>query len=263
MWLADPDWVEAHLTNGLSSGEGLLWAVRDPVTAKHPVRTNGKVSGYEDVIEDHGVDDKRLLVMEAEFASPVRRMARDGNSLSALLRECWDTGDLRVMTTGRQRSPVQATDAYVSIVAHTTRDELLRVLDSTEYANGFANRFLWVCVRRSNVLPHGGSLDEDDLVLLGNRTRTAIASATGRGRLRLDMDADDLWCREYPDLSAGEPGLLGAITGRAEAQTIRLALLYALLDGAGEIRLPHLSAALALWRYCHDSVRCIFRGESW
>ena len=55
--------------------------------------------------------------------------------------------------------------------------------------------------------------------------------------------------------------MLGAITQRGEAQTTRLALLYALLDGSEQIKLVHLRAALALWKYCEDSARYIF-GEA-
>ncbi len=62
----------------------------------------------------------------------------------------------------------------------------------------------------------------------------------------------------YPTLSEGRPGLLGAITTRAEAQTVRLALLYALLDQSVDIKPPHLHAALAVWRYCQDSAQYIF-----
>jgi hypothetical protein len=48
------------------------------------------------------------------------------------------------------------------------------------------------------------------------------------------------------------------MTGRAEAQVVRLALLYALLDCSHQIRPPHLAAALALWDYCEQSVSTIF-----
>jgi hypothetical protein len=61
-------------------------------------------------------------------------------------------------------------------------------------------------------------------------------------------------------LSKGPPGLLGSIVARAEAQTIRLALLYALLDQKSEIDVPHLQAASAVWRYCEQSA-CFIFGE--
>lgn len=39
---------------------------------------------------------------------------------------------------------------------------------------------------------------------------------------------------------------------------MRLACLYALLDCSSKIRIEHLNAALALWKYCEDSARYIF-----
>ena len=62
----------------------------------------------------------------------------------------------------------------------------------------------------------------------------------------------------YPELSVGCPGILGAVTGRAEAQVTRLSSVYALLDGAHVIRPEHMTAALALWQYAFDSARFIF-----
>jgi hypothetical protein len=66
------------------------------------------------------------------------------------------------------------------------------------------------------------------------------------------------WEAIYPHLSAEQPGLLGAITARAEAQTIRLALIYALLDGKDQIDVVHLRAAIAVWEYCEASAARIF-----
>ena len=47
------------------------------------------------------------------------------------------------------------------------------------------------------------------------------------------------------------------MTARAEAQVVRLATLYALLDGVARIRLVHLQAAQEVWGYCEESVRYI------
>ena len=70
-----------------------------------------------------------------------------------------------------------------------------------------------------------------------------------------------VWETIYGRLSEGQPGLLGAVTSRAEAQTVRLALIYALLDGASNIDLPHIMAALAVWEYLRGIRRAHLRGE--
>ena len=68
----------------------------------------------------------------------------------------WDTGDLNTLVSGRTRAPVTATGAHISVIAHITANELRRTLTEVEAANGFGNRFLWLCVRRSQLLPEGG-----------------------------------------------------------------------------------------------------------
>src|SRR5690606_31611641 len=250
----DETWKD-RVVHGLSSGEGLIWAVRDPITQRQPVKEKGRLTGYVDVETDPGVEDKRLLVVEGEFATALRVLGREGNTLSAVVRNAWDTGDLRTLT---KNSPAKATGAHISIIGHVTRDELLRYLDSTEAANGFANRFLWVAVRRSKVLPDGGRLHEVDMAPLVRRLRAAVEFARSVGELRRDEEARAIWHEVYPELSEGKPGLLGAVIARAEAQVMRLACLYAVLDMSTVVRREHLLAALAVWDYCEASARFIF-----
>jgi DNA replicative helicase MCM subunit Mcm2 (Cdc46/Mcm family) len=147
------------------------------------------------------------------------------------------------------------------VVGHITAEELRRYLDSTEVANGFANRFLWLCVSRSKCLPEGGHLQEQDFGPLIRGLQKALDFARQTQRVRFDDEAREIWHRIYPELSEGQPGLFGAVTARAEAQVVRLALIYALLDCSEFIRQPHLMAGLALWEYCQESAACIF-GDS-
>jgi hypothetical protein len=198
------------------------------------------------------------MVLEAEFASTIRVLGREGNTLSALIRQAWDRGNLASMT---KNTPAKATNAHVSIIGHITAEELRRYLNLTETANGFANRFLFICVRRSKCLPDGGALSEDDIRPIAKRLAFAMGDAKRVGRVTMDDEARKLWREVYPELSDGLPGLLGAVTSRAEAQVVRLALVYALLNGDNHIRLPHLRAAIALWDYAEDSARYVF-GEA-
>jgi Bifunctional DNA primase/polymerase, N-terminal/Protein of unknown function (DUF3987)/Primase C terminal 1 (PriCT-1) len=252
--MADEEWARERTLSGLSSGEGLIWAVRNPVETVQPIKEKGQVTGYQSVQIDAGVKDKRLLIIEHEFASALKVMGREGNTLSAVIRTAWDTGDLSTLT---KNATNHATGAHVSIIGNITGPELLRTLDSTEMANGFANRILWLCVRRSKLLPEGGRMDVD-MSTLNERLKQAIDYAKAVGEMHRDDQARGLWREVYPTLSEGKPGLLGAITARAEAQVMRLASIYALLDRSNTIRVEHLRAALALWQYAEASVRYIF-----
>ena len=129
------------LAGGLSSGEGLIAQVRD----------------HADEDGSQAPADKRRLVVEPEFAQMLKVLAREGNTLSAIVRQAWDGEPLQTIV---RNDPLRATGANMAIVGHITRDELLRYLTATELANGFANRFLLIAVQRSKLLPFGGALDE-------------------------------------------------------------------------------------------------------
>ena len=148
----DPKWCEERIMGGLSSGEGLIWAVRNPIYKTEPVREKGRVVGSVEVLADAGVADKRLMVLESEFGSVLKVIGRERNTLSAIIRQAWDTGTIRTLT---KNAPAHATGAHISIGGHITRDELRREISETDMANGLANRFLWLCVRRSKCSTRG------------------------------------------------------------------------------------------------------------
>jgi hypothetical protein len=253
--LSSDPWT-SRITTGLSSGEGLIHAVRDALEKREPIREKGRVTGYENVTADEGVQDKRLCVLESELGRVLRVMDRDGNTLSATIREAWDARE--VLRTLTKNSPSVATLAHVSILGHVTKDELLRYLDRTETANGFGNRFLWIAVTRSKFLPDGGSLRDEDLGPFVSKLREALAAARNVREMSRDAEAGAAWHGVYEALETGRGGLFGAVTGRAAAHVLRLSMIYALADGSAVIRAPHLGAALGLWTYSEDSARFVF-----
>lgn len=234
----DHTWADERIMGGLSSGEGLIAAVQDSSE------------------EDAPPTDKRLLIVKGELASVLKVAKREGNILSPILRHAWDSGELRTMT---KTNPLCVKGAHISLIGHITIDELLRNMDSTEAANGLANRVLWLVVKRSKLLPFGGNLDPAAL----DSAREPIAAAVNFARTQvdpvtLDAEARQAWIAVYGPLSEGKPGLLGAVVARAEAHALRIAALYALLDCSSVIRPEHLHAALALWRYAEESALYIF-----
>ena len=256
--IADERFVAEHVSPGLSTGEGLIWHVRDEITKREPIKERGRTIDFHEVISDEGVLDKRLLVISSEFAQVLRVIGRPGNTLSAHLRCAWDSGDLRNLT---KSDPIKSTGSHISVIGHITVTELRKYLSQTEMANGFANRFLWVCVKRSKLLPDGGMLEENVLNGLGSRLNEVLEAARFVGRMDRSRSARDLWADVYPKLSAGSARRYGAVISRSEAQTMRLAAIYALLDQSIVIHECHLQAALAVWNYAEASAKWIF-GEA-
>src|SRR6516162_3156112 len=127
-------------------------------------------------------------------------------------------------------------------------------MDETMTANGFGNRFLYCCVRRSKLVPLGGRINGRIAAGLAARIK-AVLDDCPSGEIPFDAAAEELWPERYEQLTADRLGMYGAITARAEAQTVRLALVCAMLDRGQFIGLAHLEAALEVWRYADASAR--------
>jgi len=248
----DDEWAGHRVHTGLSSGEGVIWEVRDPITK---LVKDKKAGVTVEEIVDQGVSDKRLMIIESEFAGALRVMQREGNILSRILRDGWDRGNLATLT---KNSPARATSSCISVIGHITATELRTYFDRTEMANGFGNRFLFACVRRSKFLPFGGTLNEGDVLALAYQIRRAVETARSIRQVAMAPEAAEAWRIIYHDLSADRPGLLGSLTARSEAQVVRVATLYALWEGTDRIEIVHLTAAVAIEEFCRKSVEYIF-----
>ena len=242
---ADEHFLSTRRVSGLSSGEGLIHAVRD-------------ASG-EGEDGDPGVTDKRLLVVETELAQPLQTGKREGSTLSPTIRTAWDGAPLRTLAKTNKDA---CQEPHIGIIGNITVGELQQRLTASDKGNGFANRFLWCCAKRSKHLPFGG--EEPDAMFYGrlvSRLQQALQAARTLGRVTWSVEARPLWARLYPELgkvAAGESGLQAGLTARAEPQCIRLAMIYALLDSSAVILPVHLEAAVAVWGYCAESVEVIF-----
>jgi hypothetical protein len=247
MHASDRPWTENRIQSGLSSGEGLISEVRDPIATPDK---DGKMRTV-----DAGVSDKRLLVQEGELSQALKVMKREGNTLSPVLRNAWDGKTLKTMV---KHSPLRATNPHVCILGHITSGELVKHLTENEMANGLANRFVWMLVKRSKRLPFGGEWHTVNLQPISREIVGALEFATGEHRMDWSDDARPLWVEAYDALTEDRLGMFGAVTARAEAQTLRLAMLYALADCSYKIRRTHVESALAVWEYAEESASYIF-----
>lgn len=224
--------IIGRILTGLSSGEGLIHAVRDPAG------------------QDPGAQDQRLLVIEPEFVSVLKAVSREISTLSPTLRSAWDGRPLQILT---RTAPARASDAHISLIGHITSTELRHHVNTVELANGLLNRFLIISCRRVRLLPQGGNPDPLKSTGLNARLQTALRQAQHAGQLCLSPPARHVWADIYEQLAEPQPGIAGQLSARAEAHTIRLAMIYALLDQSREIQPQHLTAALALFNYASRS----------
>jgi hypothetical protein len=242
---ADPSFGD-KFKSGLSSGEGLIEAVRDGVGEPN------------DKNFDEGVTDKRLLVVESEFAAVLAKSNREGNALSMTLRQAWDGGTLATMT--RKNSALKATDPHLVIVGHITATELRIKLSESDVAGGLMNRFLPVLSRRSKRLPSGGGTPEQEITGLASTLRAVLRGGSKSVRLRRAPEAEQLWADRYEALTPDDlpDSHYASVIARAVPQVIRLSTTYALLDKSHLVEVAHLQAALAFWDYVCASAFTVF-----
>jgi hypothetical protein len=234
----------------LSTGEGLACQVRDESEEE---RERRRKMNPNEPLRDSG--DKRLMIQDEEFASGLACTTREGNTLSMGLRCFWDSGDYAPLT---KNNPVRVKNAHICIITHITMQELAVALADVQAFNGFGNRFLWICARRSKLVALPSRMPVDEFAPLQNELWRLIGHAQQCGLVAMTNSAKAQWESVYPELSKEHSGLAGCIINRAEAQTMRLALIYALLDGQNTIGNRHRDAALALWSYAQASALYIF-----
>jgi hypothetical protein len=234
----EAEWSDKRIMSGLASGEGVVAELAD---SKNPEKTEAL--------------DKRLMLFEGEFAQVLRVAERSGNTISAIIRNAWDSGELRNMSKG---APLRASGCHISLIGHITRTELNRLLTVNDAGNGFANRILWVHSSRTKLLPDGGEIESVDFTKIISSLRSALQLTRTRSEIKRSPEARDYWRSIYPNLTEELPGRWGEVTSRGEAQVVRLSLLFCLLEGCNRIEMTHLRAAEALWAYCRDSARWAF-----
>jgi hypothetical protein len=244
----DAVWVDERVKDGLSSGEGMVTAVKDPVEGRVAIKEKGRVVDWQMVVTDPGVTDKRLFILESEFAGVLHALQREGNRLSALIRQAWDSGNLRSLT----KTPWIATNAHISIVGHITATELLHLLSEIDFVNGFANRFWWFAVRGGPPLPFGGM--PEGLGDLTAQLEDSVKDARAANRITWTPEARDLWKSSmYCELRDLPVGRLGEVLNRSAPHVLRVAGIFCLADRTQAIEPCHLIAAKALW---DASIRC-------
>jgi hypothetical protein len=178
-----------------------------------------------------------------------------GNTLSPLLRDVWDR---KRMVATLTRSPLKSTGSLISLIGHSTREDLEKHATSTDARNGFLNRFLILETERAQELPLPPVIPNSIREALSISIRDAISDARKVGEVELSYAAETRYRDAYARLTRATPGIVGAILSRGPAHVRRLALLYALTRRAHEVGDADIESALAFWFTCAKSVKSIF-----
>lgn len=235
---------------GLSSREGLVALMHD-----------GYKQGKQEV---PAIEDKRLWVVESEFANVLHQGRREGNTLSAALRDCWDGVCLKPATKSNR---LYASHPHLCLSGAVSPSELIGLMTARELSNGFANRFLMIWAERSQILPFPRATAQTKVNELAEKVLRILEMVQSdlydeRDQIRMDLTAPAQW--RYGQLYRGElnedagSALINGLLERRAPMLLRIAMLFAITDLTTRVDVVHVDAAMAWIRYATDSVRYVF-----
>jgi putative DNA primase/helicase len=245
------DKLRVH-TGGLSTGEGIGYAIRDP---REPDEKTGKGG-------DVGVEDKRIMVIESEFANVLAQIKREGNILSSTLRNLWDGRDIEPLT---KSTLMAVTKPHVVVIGHITSGELREKSTANDAANGLLNRFMILQVYRPKLFALPEPTPDAVLDSFADRVADAIDQVTignphacNKREVTLSDNAKDVWSEIYPRISLDREGKAGSLMARSEVYARLLAMIFALLDKRLIIESTDLLVALDWIDFWAASVQYVF-----
>lgn len=220
----------------------------------------GAGSGEVLIDEVNKTNDTRVLYQEEEFGRLLVVANREGSTMSAVLRQAWDGGVLRAITRGTTTPDKIALRSHLAVLGHLTPSDLA-VMRGSDVRNGFANRFIFLATYRTRALPLSPGMDPGKARALARTIRDAMVQArmlieegwTGEEVVTIGQDVQAQYVH---DERAWVPpqGDFEEVYSRYWPNLMKVAGLYAVLDGVTEIQTPHYLAARAVMDYSQASI---------
>jgi hypothetical protein len=249
----DPD-SPKRFHRDAASAQGLIGLVRDASTRME--------RGKE--VKDEGVPDKRCLLIFEEMDTLFVSMNRQGSTLAPVWNMAYDGKTLENNTRqGREK----ATDPHVSAVCQITEASFEKAVGVVSkglgVSNGLFNRFITVRAQRdpSRKLPRGGEMpDVSDLAEKIRDCLDSLGTTNDAMTVSWHPSTYAAWDAFVDAVDGDHPFLagLGGVEARLKPNTMRVAMIFAVMDGAQEIMPGHLNAAKSFCLQCIDSSRDLF-----
>jgi hypothetical protein len=284
---------------GMGSGEILIKITKDRETDwVYRKDEKGKLIKFpkdEHYAKEHGDRirhaDPRLLISEEEWARMMKNTQRKDSQLSPILREAWGNKPL-YHAASSSGGETKVARHHVSIFGHITPEELFDVFTGLEMANGFGNRFLWFAGWKARDVPlpldefdsmdfdnlpteerviveqllaEMPPLDEDGVQVIANEIADSLEKVQKVGDLRVRLRPSaavlfkDLRKQILPN--ENDSALFRGMANRADVQLLRVAAIFALIDGNMYVHEKHLRAAYAFVKYSNDTIRYLWKDK--
>ena len=249
------DYQPPRMISGLSSGEGLIESIKDP----------------KDESDDTGCLDKRLLIVESEYSKILEQQIRNGNTLSAELRDAYDGKTLSNATINSRI----ASSPHISIMGHITRDEFVGHKSfKSQSTNGSLNRNLIIYAHREVLVAIPRRYTDEEVKILSEWFAESIYRARDENNLdnyqtesvgkevMMSVEALALIEKEYKIREKAQdemPGLLSSLASRQRVFVWRISAIFALMSGTDTIAVEHVRYAYRWLDYSLNSIRYLLR----
>ncbi len=238
---------ETRTAYNVGSARALVQLVSDGLKKTEKRSTKDGVREYVKVIQEE-VIDKRLLLFFPEMRATLVAQGRNGATLKDELKNAWDGRTIENNTKdGRDR----ATNPHIGLIGHITPYDLRDLATRADVGNGYFNRFLITVARHERSLPF--TVEPPDCQNLLAQIAGAIKALgpVSQPGKELDWadDARDEWAAFYDAARQGRHPFIAGIRelgGRVCPLTKRVALIFAILEGASVIHFRHLRAGKAI-----------------
>ena len=238
---------------GLSTREGLISLIHDGINlgAKN---------------EEPAINDKRMLVIESEFANVLHQSKRDGNTLSAAIRDLYDGRSVYPLI---KTNKMGATDPHIAIWGNITPSELVELVSERELSNGSFNRYITIFAERYNLVSMPEPTPHHKVLEYALKCLDVIEWAKGSypdykntRQACLSDDAKQAYDQIYKRIESRNNGNLSDILVRLSTNLLRMALTLAIIDKSLVIEVVHIRVAYEWSLFSDASVRYIFAAKN-
>lgn len=204
------------------------------------------VSSSEGIVSMLEETPNVLLYITELSALKANAVRKGTTTINDRLIEAWDTPHkLENLSKG---APKTATNPYLSIIAATQPGRLASGMTDEDIHSGFANRWLYIVGDGKSPIPRPPSMDRSRAWQLYMALYRQIERYPEGSALRMDTAAHDCWDAWYvrhrqPNQWSEDES---AMRVRQADLVQKVALIYAVSEGAPLISVRHLEPAIAL-----------------
>jgi len=216
---------------------------------------------YDSIQQSEAKRRGTVWIQIDEFNALLAKALQKGSKIIPDLKRAFDSPEVLQLNTRYSRVNIEQPPVFVLLAASETED--LSDMTSRDVRGGLGNRILFVPGSPKGLNPDTPAPETLAWETLGNELRATFKfyRELGQTRFRWTEKAHHRWREFYQTIRArgADDRLVAKLSGRDRIHIPKIAMIYAALDRAKLIDLPHLDAATAFCDFLLAARYYIFR----